>query len=267
MWQGRISGQRGVAWVVSALWVVAAGSALVACGDDGDSDSGEQTDTGMSNTTNTRPEGLRVFYSLSTPEAVDITLIDNSDSSNTIELQNVTRNQATAYNAVPAGDYRAIFLVAGSQEPLQGGTSVNNITIAAGEAWTLVLTDDEAGDPVHQMIQDELTAPAENSARYRFVYRASGPRADIYELPADSLLEQGLSLGQLTLYTDVMGGTYDFEVRPEGINQNMHSIEQVDLKPGEIYTFFIVGNGDPNGDGNPVDSTVDHVQILDWSVD
>ncbi|MBH25614.1 MAG: hypothetical protein CMH57_14415 [Myxococcales bacterium] len=255
-----------MAVIVAALWVVTAGGALIGCGDDGGDGGGEQ-DAGESNTTSTRPEGLRVFYSLATPESVDITLIDNNDDGNTIELQGVTRNVATDYNAIPAGDYRAIFLVSGSQEPLRGGTSVNNITVGDGETWTLVLTEDEGGDPVHQMIQDELTAPGENSARYRFVYRASGPRADLYELPSGALLEQGLALGQLTLYTDVVGGTYDFEVRPEGLNQVIHSIEQVDLKPGEIYTFFIVGNGDPNGDGNSVDSSVDHVQVLDWRVD
>ncbi|MEL6179993.1 MAG: hypothetical protein AAFS10_13625, partial [Myxococcota bacterium] len=168
------------------------------------------------------------------------------------------------YSAVPPGEYRAIFLEAGTQNPLGNGFSVSNINIASGEASTLVVSEDASGAPVGQVIPDDLTAPGENGARYRFVYRASGPRGDLYDTSTGALIQQGLSLGQLTLYSDIDGGTYTFEVRPEGLTQVMHTIEQVDLKPGVVYTIFVLGNGDPNMDDNVVDSNVSHVLVMDW---
>ena len=79
------------------------------------------------------------------------------------------------------------------------------------------------------------------------------------------LVEEGLALGQYTLYVDITGGTYSYELRPEGIPDELHRIDDLPLKPSEVYTIFIVGNGDPNDDGNYSDSTIRHVLVVDQS--
>jgi len=237
----------------------------VACGDE---DSGDSTAGSVSNqSTDDVAQGLRVFYLLPSPATVDIKIISDEDDGTALELTNVAASEVSTYQNLPTGSYRALFFKGGTQEPLTPPVSVNGITIESDTLKTLVLTQGTDDDPSYQVLTDEIALPSENGARFRFIYRAVGPRVDLYKKSDGALFEAGFSLGQVTPYGDVSGGTYSFEVRPEGNPEVVYAIDNLQLKPSNVYTVFITGDLDPDDNGDYSDNTLSHVLATDWVFD
>lgn len=247
--------RRAAGWLLGALaLMVWAGMAGAGCGDDGTT---EPTETN-NNTTSQPPQGVRVFYALTSPASADIVLLNASNDE--FPISGLSTGSVSDYLALDPGDYRALVFEGGTRNPT--GVQIDGIQVTSSSTTTLALSPDASGDPKQQIFSDDLSAPAENGARVRFVYRASGPPTDLYYADG-TRVQDSLALGEQVPYTVVTSGFYDFVLRPEGIAETLYSMDQLALAPGGVHTVFISGSTDPNGDGDTSDQNLTHTLVDD----
>lgn len=244
-----------------ALWALAALSLVLfsACGDDGGSgDDGQPNNA--NNNDGEAPEGVRIFHSMTSAPG-DLRVVFRGETQD-VEVPGVGFREARGYEAVPAGIYTVlIFDDAGTA---LSELAIENLNVEAGTTRTLFISEDANGNARVTPIPDPLEAPGENQSRVRFLHQASATGIDIINQADGERLAQRIEHGQLTNYTNVPGAEYDFEVFAEDtVTDSLASLSGVPLLPGVVYSIVIVGQLDPNGDGDTSDRDLSAVQLTD----
>lgn len=256
-----VTGHLGKSVGARAIWALAALSLVwfAACGDDGDGGNDEQPNNAVNNDGGT-PEGVRIFHSMaSSPGDLRVVFRGEADD---VEFSGVRFREARAYEAVPAGIYTV--LIFDDSGTALSELAIENLNIDAGTARTLFISEDANGNARVTPIPDSLEAPGENQSRVRFLHQASATGVDIINQADGERLAQRIEHGQLTNYTNVPGAEYDFEVFAEDtVTDPLASVSGVPLLPGVVYSIVIVGQLDPNGDGDTSDRDLTAVQLTD----
>jgi hypothetical protein len=147
--------------------------------------------------------------------------------------------------------------------------AVENLDVRDGGAKTIVAGQTSTGEPrTTQLIDDigESSAPGENQGRLRFVHLAQAPPIDLYNDADGARLVTNIQNGAFLAYQQFPSTRYDFTAYSEGLRTEvLATISQLPLPPANLSTVVLVGNADPDGDGDTSDSAAALIHVDDYT--
>lgn len=236
----------------------AALAALVACGDDGgDSGDAPVPEDGP-------PSGIRFLHAHeANPGALDMVLRDR-DTETEYRIDGVSLHKASGWETVPAGIYTALFFRSGTTDVL-ADLAIDALNVEEGAAKTVVVAQRGDGAPTKSQFVDDINAPSENHAQLRFIHLAQAGPVDIYNDADGTRIVTNIGNGAFQNYQEFPAARYDFTVYDEGLmDVALARGVQLPLPPASVSTVVLVGNADPNGDGDVTDSTAELLLLEDY---
>jgi hypothetical protein len=165
-------------------------------------------------------------------------------------LEDLAYEDISAYKIIPSGTHTITLHEAGEDSAAIEAT----IDFEAGAYYTLAALG-FAEDLQAFLFVDNFrdSYPAANEALVRVIHASpDADNVDVYRLyDGDSeSLATGLAFSQVSEYMTIDAYTYDFELRVAGDNDVLVELEDLELKPGHVYTLFVIGSreGEANGD-------------------
>ena len=190
-----------------------------------------------------QPVGVRLFQSLESLGG-DLDVIFRDAADNNISHEGLGFRQVSEYIDVPAGIWTVIFFDAASGQPLADLT-IDAFNVEQSATKTIILTEDEGGAPRVHIIPEVLRAPAENSARLRFLHQANAPAIDIYNQADGVRHATSIKYGQLTEFFELPGAPYTFEVFEEGsVTEKLTDMGDLALLPARVYSIILLGDAE-----------------------
>jgi hypothetical protein len=242
------------------LLLIAMAMVVPACGDDGGkSDTEPMVEDGP-------PVGVRLLHVHdAVPAGIDMVLRD-IESSDEIRIDAVGHRKASDWVAVPPGIYRLLFFRNGSTDVLPE-LAVEAFDVQEGIAKTVILGQSETGDArTIQLVDDIGAVPAENHAQLRFVHMAQSGPIDMYDDDNGSRIVTNIGNSQFQPYAEFPATRYNLTLYEEGLKTNtVATATELPLPPATVSTVVLVGDADPNGDGDTVDSTAELVLLPEYS--
>ncbi len=243
-------------WMVCLLVGVMA--VAVGCGDDGNTDNDPVDDA---NNDTGAPVGVRLFHGLSSVNG-SLTAIFRDDAGNNIEISNIGFEQERTHEDIAPGVYTVLFSPDGGAPIVE--LTIDSFNVEAGGAKTIFLSESPQGDLRPFVVPDEIEAPGENQTRLRFLHQARSGGIDVYDQADGQRLAQRIEHSQFTTYTEVVGAPYTFDIFAEDtVMDPLGNTGELALLPSNVYTIVIVGQADPNEDGDTSDSTVSAILLND----
>ena len=232
---------------------------LAGCGEDpGAGSDNPQQDEG----------GIRFLHvHAAEPGPLDL-LVRSRETEEEYRIDGVDLHEASQWTAVPAGIYTLLLFRSGTSEVISA-LSADNISIQEDLAKTIIAGQNSTGEPRTTQINDDITetnAPSENHGRLRFIHMAQAGLIDLYEDEQGTRLATAIQNGALEDYQELPSGRYDLTVASDGLRDLVLARgEQVPLPPANVSTIVLVGNADPNGDGDTSDSAASILHIDDFT--
>lgn len=182
---------------------------------------------------------IRVVHASPDAPAVDVC------ANGAVAFSGAAFPEATDYAVVEEGTYQIRVVPAGSG--CSGGGVINaSLPLPAGTETTVVAVNTlDSIEPL--VLEDDNSAPAEGSAKVRFVHASpDAPTVDITLTDATTLFND-ISFKEVGGYIEAPAGTLDLEVRDETGAVVVLTLEDVTLEEGTVYTIYAIGllNGTP----------------------
>jgi hypothetical protein len=178
-------------------------------------------------------ENASVMVVHASPDAPGVDLLINNTKINNAALMFPSN---TGYLNVPSGTQNVKINAAGTSTTVIEA----NLDLEPGEDYSVFAIN--TLDNIEPLVlEDDLTAPADDMAHVRFVHLSpDAPAVDI-AVQGGPVLFSNREFKSATDFTPVAAGTYTLEVRPAGTTTVALTIPDVMIMDGMIYTVFARG--------------------------
>ncbi|MFC5379978.1 DUF4397 domain-containing protein [Aquipuribacter nitratireducens] len=141
------------------------------------------------------------------------------------------------YEALPPGRYAVALRPAGS-DPSSDPVLSLTFDLTAGQAYTVAGLG-SSDDPSLELLEDELTRPADGTARVRLLGASlEAPTAQVSAVDGPAL--GTARLGEATDYTQAPAGPWTLRAEGDGASGE----SEVDLDAGDVYTLLVLDGDD-----------------------
>ena len=160
------------------------------------------------------------------------------DQGNAISVVNY--KQVTPYVELNSEVHTLRLLPTG--EPNAQPLATNNELLVAGRHYTAIALPGTDGKAVLGVVNDNLTPPMADQAKIRFINATSDvSELDVYKRGNNKALFDGVRFQTVTNYSEVVATPVTLEVRPEGQQKVLLTLQNVKLEPLKIYTIVVMG--------------------------
>lgn len=190
---------------------------------------------------------LRVAHAAEDVPAFDVCVNDE------VIIENARFGRITDFADVVAGSRDVVAIDAGGDCNDDVGIA-GRFTFTDGDSYTAVVLDDE--NPV--LLEDDLSPVRVGRARIRVINASPDSLAvDVEDVGGVTLLDDiRFNEPDDYDYAEVQDGTYDVVVVPLAGDQIPLELGDVELEEGHVYTVFVFGHVDPQGDEEEFDAIV-----------
>lgn len=179
---------------------------------------------------------VRVVHAIPTAAPVDILADD------TPVFQKVSFKDVTPYRELD-GQYYA-FEVRAASSPQGQALATNREGLDDGDYYTVFALPGDDAEPVLRVVEDNHDRPAEGKARLRVVHAAANAaELDLYAPGRDEALVGGIDFRSVTDYDEIDPHTGRLDLRPQGVEKAITSLDNVRLEAGKTYTVVVVAGG------------------------
>jgi len=174
---------------------------------------------------------IRLLHASPDTPAVDIYV--NGD----LVTQDLSYEEITDYHTVVPGEHNVkVFLTGETTNPVVDV----DLQVTGEEPTTIAVVGTMPQVSLLPVIQ-AMKCPDSQQALVRFVHLSpDAPLVDI-TLPDSTKLLTEVEYQEVSDYLPVKEGTYDFQVRPSGIDTVIFDIPGINFKSGQLYTVYALG--------------------------
>lgn len=155
-----------------------------------------------------------------------------------VTIEGVEFSDITDYARVPVGIYTLAIRPAGEPEALPMVSAT--VRVDPGTASTVIATGEEGPVDV-QVINDDLTPPADGEAKVRLISAASTTEPVTASVVDGPVLAADVTTGSATGYAEVAAQTWDIDVMA---GDAAAPASMVPVEAGGVYTLLVLGNDD-----------------------
>ncbi|MGG7509798.1 DUF4397 domain-containing protein [Plantibacter sp. YIM 135249] len=179
---------------------------------------------------------IRVGHLSADTKTVDVKLSALAGGATVFELKNVAYGQVSPYTDLAAGTYVVSMVPAGSPTSTKAMISTN-VTITQGEAATVAAYGPNTKLQTKVFV-DDLTGPAEGSARIRLIQASTEVSSVDVSTSTGTPIAKRAATGTATGYASVPAGPWNLELT----GGKQEASASVDLAPGTVSTLFVLDN-------------------------
>jgi len=146
------------------------------------------------------------------------------------------------YSEVPEGKLTIKVSNTGSSATLAS----TDFTLTAGRNYSVFICG-TASAPTLVLIEDNLNVPVKDSGKIRFVNLSQGAKGLDLNVRGKQPIFSNLAYKSSTNFENMAVATeVDFDLRENGNNQVINSLEKVKIESGKIYTIIATGDRSEN---------------------
>jgi len=181
---------------------------------------------------------VRVGHLSPDTKSVDVRLTSLAGGQVVYQLDNVTYGQVSPYKQLPVGTYSVAMTAAGAAATSTPIISAS-ITVASGKPITVVVYGKNS-DLKTTVFEDDLTKPANNTARVRLVQAATVSKSVSVATSSGTWIAQNAPFGSASGYASVGAGKWTLDLT--GKQKAAMATANVNLASGSINTLFVLDN-------------------------